>query len=139
MMVSPRSTALPLPPDSELEILVLLHQKRELDAMTIRAELERFRPMSHASVSTLLHRLEARGLVKRRKADRGKTYLYSASVGAETTYKGVIAKLLERVFHNNPAALVSALLSVRPPTDAEAEELRGMVEALHSRKKKGRA
>ncbi|MEO8215510.1 MAG: BlaI/MecI/CopY family transcriptional regulator [Acidobacteriota bacterium] len=135
-MARKRPPAPPPPPESELEILVLLHERGEMDTNSVREALQRFRPITHASISTLLRRLEMRGLVTRRKGEKGKTFLYSATVPADVTYKGVIARLLDRVFHDDPAALVSTLLSVRPPTDAEARELRSMVDRLQTRRKK---
>ena len=65
--------------------------------MTIRRALAKRRPMTHASVSTLLRRLEARGLVARRKGDKGKAFLYSATETAGRTHAKLLKRLLERV------------------------------------------
>jgi predicted transcriptional regulator len=120
-------------PEAELEVLAVLHERGEADAMTVRRALARKRPMSHASVSTLLRRLEARGLVTRRKADRGKAYLYAATEEAKRTHTRLLRRLLERVFRNDSLSLVAALLAVKPPTESEAKELRKMVDDLHKK------
>ena len=122
-------------PEAELEVLAVLHELGEAGAMEIRDALEPRRVLSHASVSTLLRRLEERGLVTRRKADRGKAFLYAPAEEATTTHGRVLRRLLERVFRNDSLSLVSALFSVKPPTKSEARALRKLVDDLH----KGRA
>jgi BlaI family transcriptional regulator, penicillinase repressor len=118
-------------PEAELEVLAVLHELGEADAMEIRDALRPRRPLSHASVSTLLRRLESRGLVTRRKADRGKSYRYAAAEDPGATHGRVLRRLLERVFRNDSLSLVSALFSVKPPTKAEARALRRLVDDLH--------
>ena len=118
-------------PDAELEVLAVLHQRGESDATELRLALEAYRPMGHASISTLLRRLEARGLVTRRRAEQGKAYLYTPVPKAADTYRSTIRRLLERVFRNDSLSLVSALFSVRPPSEKEARELRRLVHGLH--------
>ncbi|MGZ7039050.1 MAG: BlaI/MecI/CopY family transcriptional regulator [Thermoanaerobaculia bacterium] len=123
-------------PEAELEVLAVLHEQGEADAMQVREALKPRRAISHATVSTLLRRLESRGLVKRRKADRGKSYLYAPSEEAMTTHRRLLRRLLERVFRNDSLSLVSALFSVKPPTKTEARELRKLVDSLHGRRRK---
>ena len=118
-------------PEAELEVLAVLHELGEADAMQVREALRPRRALSHASVSTLLRRLESRGLVTRRKADRGKSYRYAAAEDAEMTHARVLRRLLERVFRNDSLSLVSALFTVKPPTPSEARELRKLVDDLH--------
>jgi predicted transcriptional regulator len=120
-------------PEAELDVLAVLHERGESDAMTIRRALAKRRPMSHASVSTLLRRLEARGLVVRRKGEKGKAFLYSATEAAGRTHAKLLKRLLERVFRNDSLSLVAALLSVKPPTETEARELRKLVDELHKK------
>ena len=121
----------PPAPEAELEVLAVLHELGEAGAMDIRDALEPRRKLSHASVSTLLRRLEERGLVTRRKADRGKSFLYRPAEKATATHGRVVRRLLERVFRNDSLSLVSALFNVKPPTKAEARALRKLVDDLH--------
>lgn len=114
-------------------MLAVLHERGEADAMTVRRALAKKRPMSHASVSTLLRRLEARGLVTRRKADKGKSFLYAATEEVGKTHGKLVKRLLERVFRNDSLSLVAALLAVKPPTETEARELRKLVDELHKK------
>ena len=123
-------------PEAELEILAFLHRHGEADILTIRSAIDSFRPLTHASVSTLVRRLEARGLVTRRTAERGKAFLYSAAVAPEETYGGVVSRLVERVFRNDRLGVVASLFSGKPPTRAEVRELKRLVNKLHGPKKR---
>ncbi|MEZ6088020.1 MAG: BlaI/MecI/CopY family transcriptional regulator [Pirellulaceae bacterium] len=61
-------------PDAERDVLACLEQLGEATVKQLREALHDIRPMQPASVLTLLNRLEARHLVKKRKADRGKRF-----------------------------------------------------------------
>jgi predicted transcriptional regulator len=117
-------------PEAELEVLACLHEHGPAEATAVRAALRRFRPLSHASVVTLLLRLQAKGFVSRRKADAGKAYVYAATRSAGSTQRRVLGRLLQRVFGNDPVSLVSSLLAARSPTAAEVAALRRLVDDL---------
>jgi len=121
-------------PEAELELLAFLHGHGEADPGTVRQAVQAFRPLSHSSVVTLLRRLEARGLVARRKAPKGKAFLYRATSEAGSTYRGVLARLVKRVFRGDRLSLVSTLFDVRKPTEAEIAELQHLVDRLQGPK-----
>jgi len=117
-------------PEAELEVLACLHRLGESEVAAIRHALERFRPLSHASVSTLLRRLERRGLVSRRKGPVGKALLYAPLPDAQGTYRGVLSRLIDRVFAGDPVRLVSSLLASRRLSREEIRRLRTIVDEL---------
>ena len=118
-------------------MLARLHQLGEAPASEIRTALQRQRPLSHASVMTLLGRLETRGLVARRKADRGKAFLFRP-VAPEKVYGGVLQRLVERVFANDPVALVASLFGDRKPTADQVQRLEDLLSELQARERGGR-
>jgi predicted transcriptional regulator len=120
-------------PEAELETLAALHELGEAEVREVRARLAAFRALGHASVTTLLRRLEEKGLVRRRRADHGKAFLYSAVPAADVTYGGVVRRLLARVFGGDGVALVSSLFSVSPPDRTEVERLRSLLAELERR------
>jgi predicted transcriptional regulator len=119
-------------PEAELELLAFLHTHGEADPGAVREAVRTFRPLSHSSVVTLLRRLEARGLVVRRKAPAGKAFLYRATREAGSTYRSVLARLVKRVFRGDRVSLVSTLFDVRKPTEAEIAELQDLVDRLQA-------
>lgn len=122
-------------PDAEGDVLAALFAAEEATARTLRENLGRKRPMAHGTVVTLLRRLEARGLVKRRKADQGKAFVYSPAKGHARSFGPSATSLVQRAFGGRPAALVASLFETRPPSNEEIDELEALVEQLRSNKK----
>jgi len=123
-------------PEAEMEVLAVLHARGEADARAIRVQLEPYRPMSPASVLTLLGRLEAKELVTRRKAPAGKAFLYAAAKSTKPMYRSLLRRMVRRLFTNDPARLVATLFDARTPTDDELRQIRELVEGLEARRRK---
>jgi predicted transcriptional regulator len=123
-------------PEAELEVLAALDEHGEADAMTLRASLAPYRPLSHASVVTLLRRLEARGLVDRRKADSGKAFVYFPTREARETFREILDRMLTRIFRDRPVSLVASLFDVRKPSAKEIDELRSLLDDIQRKKKR---
>ena len=86
--------------------------------------------MAHGTVVTLLRRLEDRGLVKRRKADQGKAFVYRPARAHARTFGPAVSALMQRAFGGKPAALVASLFESRPPSNEEIDDLEALVERL---------
>lgn len=134
---SPESPGDDALPEAELEVLACLHDAGEARAADVRRRLEPYRPMSHPSVLTLLRRLEAKGLVRRRDAEVGKAHLYSAVPSPESTFREVAHRMVRRVFGNDAVSLVSALYDARSPSDHEIARLRALLDELEQRGREG--
>jgi BlaI family penicillinase repressor len=117
-------------PDAEADVLAVLFDAEEATARTVREALSRTRPMAHGTVVTLLRRLEDRGLVRRRKADQGKAFMYRPTKGHGRTFGPAVSSLMQRAFGGRPAALVASLFETRPPSHQEIDELEALVERL---------
>ena len=117
-------------PEAEMEVLAVLHARGEADARQVREALAAFRPMSHASVLTLLGRLEAKELVTRRKGEVGKAFVYAAAKSPKPMYRSLLRRVVRRIFSNDPAQLVASLFDARPPSADELRQIRELVEAM---------
>ena len=117
-------------PEAEADVLAALFDAEEATARSLREALAKKRPMAHGTVVTLLRRLETRGLVKRRKADQGKAFVYRPSKGHARTFGPGASSLVQRAFGGRPAALVASLFETRPPSAQEIDELEALVERL---------
>jgi len=122
-------------PDAEADVLAVLFDAGEATARSVREALTKKRPMAHGTVVTLLGRLEERGLVKRRKADHGKAFMFRPAKGHARTFGPLASTLMQRAFGGRPAALVASLFESRTPSHDEIDELEALVEKL--RKEKG--
>jgi len=117
-------------PDAELEVMACLWRLREATARQLREAMTGYRPMAHASIVTLLNRLEAKGLVRRAKGPVGKAFVYTPTRRPDKTYRRVIKDVLQRVFGGNGLALVTSLFETQPPTAAEVEQLQRLLDDL---------
>lgn len=122
-------------PEAEMEVLAVLHARGEADARAVREALAGFRPMSHASVLTLLGRLEAKELVTRRKADVGKAFVYAPAKSPKPMYRSLLRRVVRRIFSNDPAQLVASLFDAKPPTADELRQIRELVESMEKEKR----
>ena len=119
-------------PDAELDVMACLWQQGPLTARELRETLSERRPMTHASISTLLKRLLEKQLVSREKGQVGKAFIFRAAVKPNATYRQLVADLLDRVFGGSGVALVTSLLDAQSPTSEELDELVDMLEELRS-------
>ena len=122
-------------PDAEADVLAVLFDAEEATARSVREALARKRPMAHGTVVTLLRRLEDRGLVKRRKADQGKAFVYRPTRAHARTFGPAVTTLMQRAFGGKPAALVASLFETRPPSKEEIDELEALVERLREERR----
>ena len=124
----------PALPEAELDIMVCLWKHGPQTVGALRQMLAASRPMTHASVSTLLARLTQKGFVTREKGNVGKALVFRAGVGPSPIRRRMVGELLDRVFGGSGVALVSTLLASRRPTAAELDELADVVEQVRQRR-----
>jgi predicted transcriptional regulator len=123
-------------PDAELEVLASLQAQGQATARDIRERMHPYRPLAHASVLTLLTRLEAKGLVTREKGPVGKAFVYLPTQRSRKTGGNLLKKILQRVFHGDGVALVSSLFQSQPPTREELVRLEKLLGDLRSQRSK---
>ncbi len=99
-------------------------------ARQLRESMSASRPMAHGSIMTLLKRLETRGLVAHRKGDSGKAFIFSPTDKARATYSGVLQRLRERIFGDDPVAMMASLFETSPPDAAQLSELQELLDSL---------
>jgi len=125
------------PPDAELDVLACLYRRRAT-ARQVREALHSYRPMAHGSVVTLLKRLEARGLVARRKSPVDKAFVYRPTRATRPAYRRIVRNIIKRLFGGDNLEMVSALLNAKVPTSDELDQLQQMLDELRSKRKKQR-
>ena len=117
----------------QLAIMDVLWEKGEATVAEVHDELRQERRVAQSTVATLLSRLEDKGVVAHRTADR--QYVYRATVSREQVRRSVVgefSELTERLFSGDVAGLVSQLLSTR---DARAEDLARAREIIERRER----
>ena len=118
------------PPDAELDILSCLWQRGEATARQVREALDNHRPMTQGAAVTLLKRLQAKGLVARRKGPVGKAFIYRPTRSARPIHKRLVRNMSERIFGGNGVKMVATLFDAKPPTTEEMDRLQQLLKEL---------
>ena len=116
-------------PDSELEVLEALWS---IDQGTVRDCLNQLKwsgkSWSYATVSTLLHRLEEKGLVE---CDReGFAHTYKATVSRPAVVNRKLEHLIDTVYGQEPGLLVVHLLKSYKLSSEHQGEIKKILEDL---------
>lgn len=122
-------------PDAEADVLGVLYRAGEATAREVRDALASQRPMAHGTTLTLLNRLEARGLVRRRKGNVGKAFLFTPTRDHGSAFGAAVSRLVSRAFGGKPVALIASLFETRRPTAAELDEIEALLETQRRAKR----
>jgi predicted transcriptional regulator len=131
------------PTDRELEALKVLWERREatvrdiVDAMNANSIERRSGKLAYTTVLSLLQVMEQKGLVRHQK--QGKAYVYAPRVERNSTFRGLAASFLEKVFDGAVAEYLVHALETKRLSEAELDELDAMLAAARERaNKRGR-
>ena len=122
-------------PEAERDVLACLNQLGEATVKELRDSLQSARPMEAASVLTLLKRLEAKNLVTKRKADRGKAFIFQPTAESAGVSRGLMKDLFQKVFAGDTMAFMSSFFETRKPTDREIEQMQQLLDDLRADQK----
>ena len=122
-------------PDAERDVLACLNQLGEATVKEIRDALQKTRAMEAASVLTLLKRLEAKNLVAKRKADKGKAFVFRPTAESAGVSRGLMKDLFQKVFAGDTMAFMSSFFETRKPTESEIEQMQQLLDELRSDQK----
>ena len=118
----------PLPPltHRQLEIMDVIWQRGETTVGEVWTELARSRKIARNTVQTTVTRLEEKGWLSHRAA--GQTFYYRASRPGDDDRRRMAIHLVDTVFDGSPAALLQAVLDLRPLSPDEADRLRHVID-----------
>ena len=114
--------------DRELEILKILWQRGKASVREVQDDLNKSAgPVAYSTVQTLLNIMEdKKGLV--RHIVEGRTFIYVPKKSPERTIRELTARFVDRVFDGALDRVMVALLDTKPPTAAEFDKLRAMID-----------
>lgn len=110
----------------QFAILTELWRRGEATVAQVHETLGKERGLALTTISTMLRRLEARGLVCHRQ--EGRVFVYRPEVGENDVGRSMVSDVVERVFDGSASALVSQLLRDNDFDPGELSELRRLIE-----------
>jgi predicted transcriptional regulator len=115
----------------QISILRLLWDRGEASVAGVWEALYPDRRLAQTTIATLLSRLERRGVVTRRAAER--QYLYRALVTEDEVKESMVSELTERLFGGDVTALVNHLLESQEVAPGDLARLRAMIGEIEER------
>jgi predicted transcriptional regulator len=116
------------PTDGELEILDVLWRGGPLLLGDVCAALRENRDVATTTVATMLRVMHEKKLVRRRKGKGG--YEWTAAVTPADAARGMIGKLVDRVFDGSALRLAAHLVEAGQLSDDELQDLRSLIDRL---------
>ena len=111
--------------DLQLRIMKVLWASGEATVAAVHAAVGAEGDLAYTTVATMLHKMEARGLLRHRLEAR--SFVYRAAVAEEAVSRGMADHLLERLFEGSLADMVRHLLSHREVSRAELSKLEKLI------------
>jgi BlaI family transcriptional regulator, penicillinase repressor len=122
--------------DLQLAVMRVLWDKGQASAAQVQQALEHSRKLAITTVSTLLVRLEKRGVVSHR-AD-GRTFVYRPRVSELEMRRKTISSVIRNLFRGNPSEVVGQILSERDVSEEDLSRMKKLIRdarAVDHRKK----
>jgi predicted transcriptional regulator len=114
--------------DLQMDVMRVLWGRGEASVAEVGQGLEPARRLAHTTVSTLLTRLQKRGLVSSRR--EGRQLIYRAEVAEQQVRRSMVSGLLSSLFAGDAQALVAHLVR----EDAISAEDLGAIRKLLEKK-----
>ena len=112
--------------DLQLAVMRVLWDRGEASASDVQRALHRSRGLAITTVSTLLTRLERRGLLSHRVD--GRTFVYRAKISERDVRRSMLSSLVDGLFRGDASAVVSQLLAARDVTEGDIDRIQELVE-----------
>ena len=122
----------------QLDIMGVLWSRGEATSAAVREALQPDRELAPTTVSTLLRRLEKKGVVEHRT--EGRQYVYRAAVEEARVRRSVVSEVTEmadRLFAGDMAALVTQLLAEGDVGPDDLARVRRMIEEREGELRRG--
>jgi predicted transcriptional regulator len=114
------------PTDVELEILRVLWTTGPASLSTVCEQLRKEREVAATTVATMLRVMSDKQLVRRTGSGRGATW--AAAVTQAKTERGIVSKLVDRVFDGAADRLVAHLVEGGQLTSKQLADLRQLLD-----------
>jgi BlaI family transcriptional regulator, penicillinase repressor len=120
------SNDLPVPTNSELEILNVLWRRGPCTVREVFDEIAAKRDVGYTTALKLLQLMAEKGLVKRDESAR--SHIYEAAVPEKKVKRHIVSEVMDRVFEGSAASLVMQALSSKKASPEEIEQIRALLD-----------
>lgn len=117
--------------DLQLKILKALWDRGEAAVAQVFADVGKQGDLAYTTISTMLRKMEGRGLITHRV--EGRTFIYRAKVDSKAVSRSMADQLVDRMFEGSLTEAVNHLLTTR---EVSREELTKLEQLIAEKKKR---
>jgi len=125
-------TADPKLGDLQLAIMRELWSRKEATVADVHEALRESRGLAFTTISTMLKKMEKKGIVAHRVD--GRRFVYRPTIAEPEVIAAVVDELAERHFDGRVGSLVSHLIAAGDIDASELDELRALIQAASGEK-----
>lgn len=114
--------------ETEMEVLHHVWDLGEATVADVRERILDDRDVAYTTVMTVLKKLAGKEYLTYHK--EGRSYVYEPAEEPNAVQHSLLQRLMEKVFHGSPTALVQTLVQKENLSDAERRELKSLIDAL---------
>lgn len=114
--------------DLQLAIMRVLWARGEAAVADVHADLEPERGLAPTTISTMLSKMEDKGVVAHRT--EGRRFIYRPTVSESEVQRAMLSELTQRLFLGDVTAVVSTLLDEREVDRGELAALRDLIDRI---------
>lgn len=118
----------------QLAIMKVLWEHGEASVAQVQERLPVDPPLAYSTVSTVLSRMEQKGLVTHRKEDR--QHFYQAAVSQDEAGQTMVGDIVRRICDGSPSQLVNHLLETDQVDSKELKQIKKLIEQHEARLKR---
>ena len=114
--------------ETEMEVLHHVWDLGEATVADVRERILEDRDVAYTTVMTVLKKLAEKGYLTYHK--EGRSYIYEPAQQPDEVQHSLLRRLMDKVFHGSPSALVQILVQREDLSDAERREILEIIDAL---------
>jgi len=116
--------------ETEMEVLHHVWDLGEATVADVRERILEDRDVAYTTIMTVLKKLAEKGYLTYHK--EGRSYVYAPAQQPNEVQHSLLRRLMEKVFHGSPSALVQTLVQREDLSDAERREIKNIIDALEA-------
>jgi len=116
--------------ETEMEVLHHVWDLGEATVADVRERILEDRDVAYTTIMTVLKKLADKGYLTYHK--EGRSYVYAPAQQPNEVQHSLLRRLMEKVFHGSPSALVQTLVQREDLSDAERREIKNIIDALEA-------
>lgn len=114
--------------ETEMEVLHHVWDLGEATVADVRERILENRDVAYTTIMTVMKTLAEKGYLTYHK--EGRSYVYEPAQQPNDVQHSLLRRLMDKVFHGSPTALVQTLVQREDLSAAERRELKSLIDAL---------